>query len=274
MRNNQKRLQGAANLQPQMAPSPVTAMYAVPTEFVELPSRGKFYPEGHALHGEDTIEIRYMTAKEEDILSSAALIEKGLVIDRLLQSIIVPDVKPESLLVGDRNAIMIAARISSYGQAYKASVNCPACSTRVDYVFDLSKTNLSGECFSSEFLKDKSITIDPQSGLFELTLPTSKATIKVKLLTGLEEKKLSNLEENKMITSTLSNFICEVNGDSNPNLVHSFIQNMPAADSKFIRNLYPRLSPNIDLRQEFTCENCAHQSETEVPLTAEFFWPG
>ena len=79
MRNNQKRLQGAATLQPQMAPSPVTAMYAVPTEFVELPSRGKFYPEGHALHGEDTIEIRYMTAKEEDILSSAALIEKGFV---------------------------------------------------------------------------------------------------------------------------------------------------------------------------------------------------
>ena len=110
MRNNQKRLQQA----PPAPASPPGMVYTVPTDFVELPSRGMFYPAEHPLCGEKTIEIKYMTAKEEDILSSTVLMKNGLVIDRFLKSVIVDEnIDPSTLLVGDRNAIMIASRITA-----------------------------------------------------------------------------------------------------------------------------------------------------------------
>ena len=95
--------------------------FAVPTEIVELPSKGLFYPKGHALHNKDTIEIRFMTAKDEDILTSPALLRKGLALERMLQNLILEDgVNSEDLLVGDRNALLVAARITGYGKEYPA----------------------------------------------------------------------------------------------------------------------------------------------------------
>ena len=135
MRNNQSRI---GNRQPQQAPSPAPVQsnlsFAVPTEFVELPSKGAFYPSGHPLHNQETVEIKFMTAKEEDILSSTALLKKGLALDRLMENILVLDIDPTDLLVCDRNAIMIAARISSYGSDYNANIVCPHCSSDVEYL--------------------------------------------------------------------------------------------------------------------------------------------
>ena len=135
MRTNQRRL-GEGN-SPHPSPS-VTAgdlAFAVPTEFVELPSRGQFYPVDHPLYKQETVEIRFMTAKDEDILSSQALIKNGLAIERLLESLLISDVDPNTLLVGDRSAILIATRISGYGKEYKVDYGCPACTSRneVDY---------------------------------------------------------------------------------------------------------------------------------------------
>ena len=113
--------------------------FVTPTEFVELPSGGKYYPEDHPLAGVDTIEIRHMTAKEEDILASTALAKKGLVLDRLLENILVLDIDPRSLLLGDRSAIMIAARMSGYGNVYETEVKCPFCEEHMD------QTSLSGK---------------------------------------------------------------------------------------------------------------------------------
>ena len=133
MRNNQDRL-GAVNkgeeppVQQQPQQVEQTLQFVTPTEFVELPSRGKFYPEGHPLHNTEIIEIRHMTAKDEDILTSAALLKKGLAIDRFLQNIIVDkSINIADLLVGDKNAIIVASRISGYGAQYEAGISCPSC---------------------------------------------------------------------------------------------------------------------------------------------------
>ena len=215
-----------------------------------------------------------MRDKDEDILSSTALIKKGLVIDRLLENLIISDIDPTTLLVGDRNAIMIAARISSYGASYKATVRCPSCVNTVEYVFDLKKTNMVDFCFNEEFLRNNKSVFNNQNKHFEFDLPISNVKVGIRPLTGKDEKTLSDLDQTQLITSTLSSFIVSVNDDVEDTTIQSFIENMPAGDSKHVRDLYPKLVPNIDLKQDFVCENCVHHVEMEVPLTAEFFWPG
>ena len=95
------------------------ADYKFPTEMVDLPSKGYFYADGHPLSS-GKVEVKYMTAKEEDILTSQNLIQQGSVIDKLLESLIVDkSIKLDDMLIGDKNAIMVAARILGYGKDYE-----------------------------------------------------------------------------------------------------------------------------------------------------------
>ena len=113
--------------------------FITPTEFVELPSKGLFYPDDHPLFNQEVIEIKHMTTKEEDILTSVALLKKGLALDRMLESIIVDKrIKTDNLLVGDKNALLVAARAHGYGAAYETAITCPRCDATQDYSFDLS----------------------------------------------------------------------------------------------------------------------------------------
>ena len=145
-RNNEERLGVRdSGTNPPIAPSsseetpvPNTPLqFSTPTEFVELPSGGKNYPEGHPLHNVDSLEIRYMTAKEEDILTSRTLLKKGIAVDRMLQSLIIDkSISVDDMLTGDKNALIVAARVSGYGAEYSTSVSCPACGTSSKYTFD------------------------------------------------------------------------------------------------------------------------------------------
>ena len=273
MRNNQSRT--GQNKPVPTSPAPVQSnlAYVTPTEFVELPSRGEFYHEHHPLHGQETVEIKFMTAKEEDILSSAALIKKGLAIDRLIKSIVVPEVSPDDLLVGDRNAIMIAARISSYGREYNAATSCPSCDVKIPHLFDLEESTLSEKCFDQDFLDGHEVRFSEEEKTFSVVLPISKVEVGIRMLTGQDEKDLVDISEDKTITSVLSAFVVSVAGETGSKEVKSFIENMPASDSKFLRDLFGDLSPGISLKQEFICEVCFFTQEMEVPLTADFFWP-
>ena len=273
MRNNQNRAGHGSPVPPSPAPVQNNLAYVVPTEFVELPSRGKFYPQNHPLHGQETIEIKYMTAKDEDILSSQALLKKGLAIDRLLENIVAIDVDPKELLVCDRNAIMIAARISSYGHDYKVGTFCVGCNEQVKHEFDLKKSSLNEKCFDSEFLSSREVVYDDETSAFCVVLPVSKACISFRMLYGEDEKILLAMDEDKSITSILSSFIVSVDEHASPEVVSSFVESMPARDSKFLRDLYTTLAPAISLKQDFSCDTCFHVEEMEVPLTAEFFWP-
>ena len=251
--------------------------FVVPTEFVELPSKGRFYNENHPLHNQDTIEIKQMTAKEEDLLTSRALLKKGVVLDRVMKSIIVDKrINTDSLLVGDRNAIMIAARISGYGNEYNTKVNCPSCGATQEYSFDLFDANIQYGDVSAELG-----VRELGGGLFATILPRTKFEVTFRLLFGNDEKNLlsqitgarkKNREENA-ITTQLRLLTYAVNGDSSPQAINYFVENVPTLDAHHLRAAFALATPNVDLTQYFSCNECGYETEMEVPLTADFFWP-
>ena len=251
--------------------------FVVPTEFVELPSKGRFYPEGHPLHNEDTIEVKQMTAKEEDLLTSRALLKKGVALERLISSIIVNKaVNPSTLLVGDRNAILISARVSGYGNDYVTKVTCPACGANQENNFDLNDTTVydGADLLESEATQN-------EDGTFTTTLPKTKIEATFKLLNGSDERSLLTQMENarkrkkeeNAVTRQLKQFVVAVNGNTEQQNINYVIDNMPTADARHLRLVYKLATPNVDLSQVFECVECGHEQDMEVPLTADFFWP-
>ena len=250
--------------------------FSTPTEFVELPSEGKYYNENHPLHGQSVIEIRHMTAKEEDILSSKTLLKKGLALDRFMQSVIVDkSINVQDLLVGDRNAILIAARATGYGEEYETQVVCPACKQSSRFTFDLGQKSLNkgGDELENITWTDRNT--------FVTKLPVFGVDVELRMLTGKDEQYLAQLSQNKknknLVNTTLTDqlrmTIVSVNGRTEQATINSLIDNLPAKDSKHLRTVYAKASPNIDLSQKFECSHCFHEDVVEVPLTAEFFWP-
>ena len=278
MRNNQRRTGRDPESTPvttvPTTPQPAPLAFSAPTEFVELPSRGEFYPEDHPFYKQETIEIRFMTAKDEDILTSEALLKKNLAIDRLLENLIVADVEPSTLLVGDRSAILIAARISAYGREYNVKVRCEECFATNEIEYNLKSAVLQENCFDKEFLRDNSVSFNRETNTFDLVLPNSGVQVGLRLVDGKKERKYSDKETSKnLVTSLLSLFLVKVDGRLDFDSVMDFIDVMPAGDSKFLRGLFPLLTPSIKLLKSYRCETCYAQQELEVPLSAEFFWP-
>ena len=281
MRNNQDRL----NAPPTSADPPIQQaqqteeilQFVTPTEFVELPSRGKFYPSEHPLHNVETLEVRHMTAKDEDILTSRSLLKKGVAIDRFLQNIIVDRrVKVGELLIGDKNAIIIASRISGYGARYDANVLCPSCASSVAFDFDLNQCEITDVDSYEQF--DVELTND---NTFIIHLERSHLDVEVRLMTSKDEVFLLQLAERRRkkklpesnLTDQFRKIIISVNGNTDQNYVESFIQNMPAIDSRSLRTTYQNIIPNIDMSHGFTCSECSFEGEVSVPFGANFFWP-
>ena len=258
-------------------PSPLS--FVVPTEFVDLPSKGRYYPENHPLHNQDCLEIRHMTAKDEDILTSRTLLKKGLALDRFIQNILVnKKIDVKKLLVGDKNAIVIAARISGYGAEYDTRVVCPSCLAKVKNSFDLTKATV----VSADDIDFEELEVTPTDrGTFTFTAPKMNVEIELRLLNGTDEMEIARLsEQNKknkklesLLTAQLDRAIVSVNGDSDRKTISYVINNMPASDSRLLRKKYSALTPTVDLTQHFECPECDHEQELEVPFTADFFWP-
>ncbi len=254
--------------------------FVIPTEFVDLPSNGAFYPEGHPLHRRDTIEIKQMTAKEEDILTSRSLLKKGVALDRLIKSLVVDkSINTDTLLVGDRNAVLVAARISGYGNEYNTKVTCPSCGAQCDSEFDLHDYEIEG----LDNIDELDVSVNYDDGTFTTTLPRMKQEISFRLLTGFDErqmmgalsnkKKKSKTESESNITRQLKQMIVAVNGNTDRKLVNYVVENMPSMDARHLRVLYRNISPNVNLDHDFECDECGYEAELEVPLTADFFWP-
>jgi len=251
--------------------------FVIPTEFVDLPSEGRFYPEDHPLHGKDCIELKQMTAREEDILTSRALLKKGVALDRVIESIIVDkSIDPDSLFIGDRNAIIIATRVSGYGNEYSTKVACPSCGDSAKYSFDLNEANV----YRGEDAHNLGI-VDHEDGTFTTTLPKTSIDVRFRLLVGHDEKglvsaattarKRKGAEHN--VTNQLANMLVSVNGDDSPDARNYVINNIPSMDSRHLRVAYKLAAPNIDLTQHYECGECEYSQDMEVPLGAEFFWP-
>ena len=277
-----RRNTGRTGTKSASSPAPTTQAldplnFVAPTEFVELPSKGRCYPEGHPLFNTDVIEIRFMTAKDEDILTSTTLLKKGVAIDRFLQNIIIDkDIKINNLLIGDKNAILIAARASGYGHLYETQINCPACSTKNFLTFDLKDVNIS------ESMEDADLGITSSGqGTFMVNMPYTKFNVEIKLLTGEDEsylakntasKKKNKIEETAM-TDQYKRMIVSVNGHKDNSVLSRYIDNMPLMDARHLRLAYKLVAPNVEIKNDFNCSSCDHQQEVDVPFGADFFWP-
>ena len=244
------------------------AEHKFPSEVIDLPSEGRLYPEGHPLK-DGKVEIKYMTAKEEDILTSQNLIKKGVVIDRLLDSLILTNgVKQEDLIMGDKNAIMVAARILAYGPEYKCQVTNP-------------KTGeISEETFNLADCPFKKLPKDVTENNFEVDLPISKKKITFKLLTGKEENAVEDeikasakigTDVKPELTTRLRHTITSVDGDNSQSTINTFVQTLLARDSMYLRNEIRKITPDIELSQEI--EIGGESVTVDIPMTVGFFWP-
>jgi hypothetical protein len=240
-----------------------------PTEIIDLPSEGKVYPKESPLSS-GKLELKYMTTKEEDILMSENLIKKGVVIDKLLDSLIVTKgVKQDDLILGDKNAVLVASRILAYGPEYTVEVTNPNdLDQKIRHTFDLSK------CPFKELSKD----VEYSGNSFEFTTPVGKNKLKFKLLTGADEKLIekdvkqsSEFGYDADISTRLRYTVIEVDGDSNSETILVFTQNLLARDSVVLRNYIKEISPDIDLTSEV--EIGGEAVDVNIPLTVEFFWP-
>lgn len=248
--------------------------FVTPTEFVDLPSKGKGYPPGHPLHMQETIEIKYMTAKHEDILTSRSLLKKGLAMDRLIDSLIVDkNINSKTLLVGDRNAIIISARSSGYGHMYDTSVTCPACGEKAKHRFDLTEPKVH----HGDDWGDYDVS-SVENGNFLITLPRTGFKVEVKLLRGEDEMKIFKLMQNvknehSVVTKQMRMYIVSVEGNSQPQVIKHFVENIPMSQTKYLRDAYACISPSLRIVADFECESCGHEQELEVSLGTDFFWP-
>lgn len=247
-----------------------------PTEIIDLPSRGQFYPEGHPL-ASGKIELKYMTAREEDILSSASLIKQGVVLDKLLQALIVTKVKFDEILLMDKNAIFIAARVLAYGNDYGVEVECPSCGVKHNQHIDLSS-------FEEKEVDWSGFT--PGQTTFDFELPVSKKKLALKFLTQGDEKAISeDLKAAKKVskftgvdpelTTRLKYMISAVDGDTDKIMIAEFAKNMLSRDSFALREYLKKVTPDIDTTFAFDCNNCDYENlKMAVPITVQFFWPG
>ena len=248
--------------------------YGFPTEVLSLPSKGLLYPEDSPLRS-GTIDVKYMTAREEDILTSQNLITQGKVITKLLESVIAtPKVKIDDLLIGDKNALMLATRVLGYGKDYDISFIDPDTKERVEYTVDLSK--LENKSVDEELFNN--------GNLFSFELPNSKRVIEFKLLTHGDEEKINTMLKDyekvekitgvsPELTTRLKYQIQSVDGDKTQKTIDNFVDNeFLALDARAYRKYVSSITPDVEMSFEYTSQQ-GKQHKIDIPLGIDFFWP-
>ena len=249
--------------------------WQVPVETVPLPTRGLLYSPDSTLYNRETVSIKAMTAHEEDILSSQALIKEGTVITNLIRSCVTDNsFNVNELTLGDRNALMMSIRITGYGPEYNVSFDCESCGARNKATVNLTELKINR-------LKIKPTTQGLNEFLY--TLPVSKKAVKFKFLTMTDEINRSastkastailNLKIEKNVTSYLKQTITQIDNVKDKNKINQFIEVMPAFDSRSLRNYIRDNEPGMDMSFEHKCDNCGHHNKAQLPMTSEFFWP-
>ena len=246
--------------------------YPFPTEVISLPSKGLCYPEGHPL-SKGEITIKLMTAKEEDILTSANLVKKGMHLDKLLESVVVePGVNPNDLLIGDKNAILISSRVLAFGPEYEVTVTDPNENEPVKTTVDLSKIKI----------KEIDESILNRKNEYDFTLPVSKTSIKFKLLTHGDElainKDIEAIQKTTKgsteITARYRRMIVEVDGNRDLGYISNFVSNrLLAGDSKGLRKYIASINPDLDLKFEYESPYTGEKEALRIPFGLDFFYP-
>ena len=248
------------------------ANYDFPTEVISLPSQGKCYPEGNPLSS-GQIEIKYMTAREEEILASQNLIRKGVVLDKLFESIVVDkDINVDDILIGDKNAIMLATRILGYGSDYTVQIESEL-GDKDEIKVDLSK------------VQTKEIDFDKLSRENRYTFTTKSGTVlEYRLLSHGDEKKidadvkaLERLNKggtSSELTTRYRYMITSVDGVSDTKTITNFINNrFLTIDTRSFRESIRKIQPDVNMEFEYTDPQTGETEVRPIPMGVGFFWP-
>ena len=251
--------------------------WEVPVESVPLPSRGVIYSPDSLLYNTETLQIKAMTAREEDILTSQAYIKENVVVEKLIESCLIEkSINVNDLINGDRNALMVSIRITGYGTKYNASVACPNCGMKhKDHEFDLAELGI------------KRLELNPISegvNEFEFHLPVSNKKATFRFLTIRDDQNLAAEKERKKmlfgeeyiegtVTDNLSAHIVSIDGIRDRSKINMFIGKMPALDSSKLRKHIAENKPGLDMSVKLSCHNCRTTNPIDLPIGISFFWP-
>jgi predicted RNA-binding Zn-ribbon protein involved in translation (DUF1610 family) len=247
---------------------------SIPSETIELPSKGFFYSDTNPLSS-GKIRVKYMTAKEEDILTNQTLVKNGTVLDKLLEALIVtPGVSLDSMLLGDKNAVFVASRILAYGNEYTTKIKCPECGKSVLATFDLDDV----KCMEYDFTgKTRG------NPVFKTKLPMTKAEIEYKLVTHGDEKrideeltgleKISRGQDSPEVTTRFKHIIKSVNGNTDSATIRLFVDALPSRDTLALRKEMMKNTPNMNMEVTFKCPMCGFHDLIPLPISTDFFWP-
>ena len=244
--------------------------FKFPTETVDLPSKGLLYPKDNPLSS-GKIEMKYMTAKEEDILTNQNFISNGTVLDKLLESLIISDIKMDDLIIGDKNALLIASRVLGYGKDYQFKNYSTVEKDIKTFTVDLTK--LKDKHFEKKYLKEEGLNE------FDFTLPKSKTLITFKILTHGDEKKIDReikgLQKikkgsNPEVSTRMKYVITSIEGDRESKTIRDFVDNyLLAMDSRALRQEITKISPDVNL--QYIGED--GEEDIAIPISLNFFWP-
>lgn len=243
--------------------------FPVITDTVQLPSKGVFYK-----NKQGSVKIKHLTAEDENILTSPDLIRNGKVLDVLLDNAIIDNLlNADDMVVGDRNAVLMYLRKEGYGDDYEVKISCPSCSEDFTTIVKISE------------IEPKPLETAPDSnGEFFVELPKSTWRVKFRLLNGKDENYLAQLSgKNKkgkkgvvysnLLTERFLLQIMEVNGNRDKLQIKKAISNMPALDSLYLREYVAEVEPGLKLETNYTCTNCSHNFDGDIPITPKLFWP-
>ena len=244
--------------------------FKFPTEVVELPSKGLIYPKDNPLSS-GKLEMKYMTAREEDILTNQNYIQKGIVLDKLLESLIVSEVNYKDIIIGDKNALLIASRVLGYGKDYSFKAQSAVTNKLEDFTVDL--TTLKDKVLKKKDLKEVGVNE------FEYTLPTTNKLITYRLLTHGDEVAIAKEVQgqnrikpgsNPEISTRLKYIITSIDGDADKKTIREFVDGyLLAKDSRALREEIKRISPDVELK--YHGED--GEEDINIPINLNFFWP-
>jgi len=248
------------------------SVFKAPTQPLDLPSKGLLYEESNPLSS-GIIDLYMPTAYHEDILTNKNYIQQGVVLDRFLQAIIATKINYDDLVAGDKNAILVASRILAYGPKYTFKYTNPSTNQSEEVTVDLGD------------LKNKEVDWDLYTkgvNEFEYKLPMSKKTVTFKVLTHKDEtdiekeiKALQKVNKNMSseITVRLAHYITSVEGSRDTKSIRDFVKSMPMVDSQSLRKYIYSVSPDVEMKFDFTLNNGEVVEGLTLPMTVDFFWP-
>jgi len=245
------------------------------TEMVKLPTKGLYYPKSSPLYGVEEVELKHMSAREEDILSSLTSENSKDKFIRIVQGILVsPDVDASLFCEQDLTAILLNARKTGFGNTFTVSELCLGCAEITRFEFDLSKQEFV-------FPNEGKVTYDPETDTIEFMLPALQMKVKAKILKEQEvlaldqerqKKEELGIEYNRT-TSFLRASIVEVQGYDDKELLRELAEGMPAIDALYYKEVYTDFRPKLSTLQEVECQSCGAVNRKEVPASWAFFRP-